>query len=577
MASYPTHFAFLFFVVLIEGAVAILSILAVVPLADFLLDASLLSPSRVTEVMLEIVNYIGIKPNFWLFGFFFVAVNVLKGVMDVVLRYTVLHIKYAVCRGLIGDALQTFFKARWTFFSSADGGRMLNTFSKELATIGDTLGAIATLLAQIIQFIIYLSVPFWLNPYLTSTTLGLVLLLGSPFLLLQRVSYRLGVKNTETANVAMGILSEVIAGARLILGFGRQKLARKNYLNAFDNHIHVTLRSQTLMILVPSLFRPIGMLAVIIAMGFAIRQGTKVSELAAVLWSLLASLPILSQMLQGNISIKNFLPSYEQLVSLREQAKLSEEVEGSNIFKKMEKGIEFRDVHFTYPGRNQTLQGVNLKIRKGQITALVGESGSGKSTITDLVLGLQIPEKGEVQLDGLSLSNWKLNSFREHVGYVPQDPFLFHTSIRENLLWSYDKVTEKELFETCQLANAEEFIQKLPEGIDTIVGDRGVRLSGGQRQRIALARALLRKPELLIFDEATSALDTESERLIQQSIEKVAHDTTILIIAHRLSTITNADMVYVIRKGSIVEKGSYSNLSKLNGPLSTMINTQHHD
>jgi ATP-binding cassette subfamily B protein len=191
------------------------------------------------------------------------------------------------------------------------------------------------------------------------------------------------------------------------------------------------------------------------------------------------------------------------------------------------------------------------------------------------VLGLQVPESGEVILDGFSLGEWNQNSFRGHVGYVPQEPFLFHTSIRENLLWSFPQGSESDLWEACQIANADIFIKQLPEGIDTIVGDRGIRLSGGQRQRIALARALLRKPQLLILDEATSSLDSESEQLIQESINSLTHGTTILIVSHRLSTIINADQVYVLRDGEIVEAGAYSDLScNPNGLLAGMIISQ---
>ena len=209
------------------------------------------------------------------------------------------------------------------------------------------------------------------------------------------------------------------------------------------------------------------------------------------------------------------------------------------------------------------------------MTALVGESGSGKSTVTDLVLGLQIPEQGQMLIDGVPLSEWKQNSFRERIGYVPQDPQLFHSSIRENLLWSFDGASENDLWNALKLANAEVFVKDLPQGIDTVVGDRGIRLSGGQRQRIALARALLRKPELLILDEATSALDSESESLIQQSIEKVAHNTTILVVAHRLSTIAKANQVYVLHHGQINEEGSFTALSvKSGGRLNAMLEAQ---
>ena len=410
---------------------------------------------------------------------------------------------------------------------------------------------------------------------MTLTALGLALLFGLPLMLLHGISYRLGRRNTETANTALGILSEILGAARLILGFGRQSQASGRFLDAFNQHTRATLRSQVLGSAVPRFFQPMGMLAIVIALGFAVQQRANVSELAAVMWSLIAAMPILSALLQGNLSISNFLPSYEQLVLLRKSAAALEEVLGDRPFLRIEKGIEFRELSFTYPSRTQTLVDVSLFIRKGQMTALVGESGSGKSTVTDLILGLQIPEKGEVLLDGVPLSEWQQNSFRERVGYVPQDPQLFHCSIRDNLLWSFDGASESDLWAALKLANAAAFVQDLPQGIDTIVGDRGIRLSGGQRQRIALARALLRKPELLILDEATSALDSESERLIQQSIEQIAHDTTILVVAHRLSTVEKANQVYVLRQGQVVEEGSFSILSvKSGGILNSMLQAQ---
>ncbi|EMJ54188.1 ABC transporter, ATP-binding protein [Leptospira interrogans str. UT126] len=573
--QYPKQFGFLFFLLILEGLIAAISVFSIVPLADFLLDATLTKPSQITKIVLKAFELFSVLPNFWHFGFLFFIMNLWKGFLDVTIRFAILKIKYAVVRGLLGETLRSFFSARWEFFSSAENGRLLNTFNKELNTIGDTLGGLATLLAQTIQLLIYLTVPLWLNTTMTITALGLSLVFGLPFLLLHKLSYRLGKQNTETGNIAMGVLSEIVSSARIILGFGRQKEARDRYLKALDQHVNVTLKSQTLSTAIPKFFQPLAMLAAVIAMGLAISELILISELAAVMWSLLACLPLIASLIQSNVSISNFLPSYEQLLSLREKAVRFQEIEGTRIFSKLENSIQLKDLSFTYPGRSKTLDCINLNILKGKMTAFAGESGAGKSTITDLILGLQIPDEGYVLIDGISLKEWKQNSFRERIGYVPQDPVLFHSSIRENLLWSMNSVAEKELWEALSLANAENFVRELPNGIDTVVGDKGTRLSGGQRQRIALARAILRKPELLILDEATSSLDSESETLIQRSIEQVAKGTTVIVVAHRLSTIAKADMVYVLSQGKILEQGSFAQLSvKPEGILEKMIKTQ---
>lgn len=575
LVSYPKHFFILFIFLLIEGIASALSMLAIIPMADFLLDPLMINASRISIFVIKIYKKINISISFWSLGILFVFLNLIKGILEVIIRYAILKIKYNVVYGLFNDAIETFFKAKWGFFSSSENGVLLNTLNKELNVIGDTLGHLATYLAQIVQIFIFLSVPIYLNPKLTFTCLSISILLGLPLLLLNKTSYNLGKKNTETANYAMAVLSELLQAARLILGFGKQSNSKKRYLDAFNKHVKVTLYSQTLSTAIPKFFQPLAMMSVVFSIGFAIKENAKISEITAVMWSFLAALPILASLFQGNITINNFLPSYDQLLYLKNKAYDFREVEGDQIFIRLNEKIEFKNLTFSYPERTSTLKNINLYFKKGTMTALIGESGSGKSTITDLLLGLQIPQKGEVLIDGISLKNYKQNTFRQRIGYVPQDSMLFHCSVRENLLWSQENATDSEIWEVLKLANADKFVSELPEGLNTLMGDRGVRLSGGQRQRIALARALIRKPDLLILDEATSALDSDSEKLIQSSIENIIKDTTIILIAHRLSTIAKADYVYVINKGEIVEQGSYEILStKIGGKLMGMINSQ---
>ncbi len=573
--DYPFHFLLLLLLLLLEGLSAAATVLSVVPIADYLIDPTFSNPSKITSFILNSILSFDITVNFWIVGFIFVGFNIINGILKVAVRYAILRIKYVVLKGLLSDSLVKFFRARWEFFSSSSQGQLLNTLNKELPIIGDTLGHIATQASQIIQFFIYISVPIWLNPSMTIIALALAAVFAIPFLYLNKYSYSLGVKSTSTANIAMGVLSEILQNARIILGFGLQKKSRSRYIEAFDAHIDVTLKSQVLTTAVPISYAPLGMLSTVIALGLTVQQGVQVSELAAVMWSLLSALPILSALLQTHVSVSNFIPSYEQLQFIRNRANNLREVLGEKVFERIERGIDLRDVSFSYPSRNNTINKLNMHIKKGSMTALIGKSGSGKSTVTDLFLGLQVPDSGAILIDDIPLDKWNQNSFREKIGYVPQETVLFHASIRENLLWVNDLASEAELWNVLKLANSDQFIKELPDGIDTMVGDRGVRLSGGQRQRIALARALLRKPELLILDEATSSLDLVSEKAIQRSIDRLPHSVTILVIAHRLSTIVKADYIYVMDSGTIVEQGSYNHLKDLEkGVFSKMLEKQ---
>jgi len=229
--------------------------------------------------------------------------------------------------------------------------------------------------------------------------------------------------------------------------------------------------------------------------------------------------------------------------------------------------LEIVAVDFGYQSDRLILKDVTLTIKKGQTVALVGASGAGKSTLADLIVRLHDPTSGCILLDGIDLRSFDLCSLRNHLAVVSQDTFIFNGTVRENIAYGLSDATEADVTRAAQFANALEFVQALPQGFETNLGDRGVRLSGGQRQRIAIARAVLRDPEILILDEATSALDSVSEQLIQTALKALTVGRTVITIAHRLSTITQADKVVVLEGGQIVEQGSYSELLKQQGEL----------
>lgn len=262
------------------------------------------------------------------------------------------------------------------------------------------------------------------------------------------------------------------------------------------------------------------------------------------------------------MKIASQLPSLMLMYDLIENIPDREITTSGKMLSKLDRDIAFKNVSFAYNNGKKVFDDLNLTIVSGKVTAIVGPSGSGKSTIADLILGLHEPSHGSISLGDQKLATFTLNSLRHRIGYVSQTPEIFNTSIRENILIGRPDATSSELIAAAKDAHALDFINDLPGGFETLVGDRGIKLSGGQRQRIAIARVILRNPDFYIFDEATSSLDTYSERLIQDSIQKLAHNATILLIAHRLSTVQSADLIYEIDNFGCAVRRLYSEIAR---------------
>jgi ABC-type multidrug transport system fused ATPase/permease subunit len=245
---------------------------------------------------------------------------------------------------------------------------------------------------------------------------------------------------------------------------------------------------------------------------------------------------------------------------------LDEEIDpvqsNDNVAKRMQGDISLQNVSFRYPSRPEitVLSNISFHVKKGQRIALVGQSGAGKSTLIQLLLRFYPVSQGQIEIDHKDIYDYDLKAFRKNFAIVPQEIILFGGTIRENILYGKPDATEAELVSAAVKSNSMEFIEAFPEGLNTIVGERGIKLSGGQKQRIAIARAILKDPAILILDEATSALDAESERIVQDALDKLMHGRTSIIIAHRLSTIRAANCIYVLKEGKIVESGTHEEL-----------------
>ncbi|MDB5077875.1 MAG: transporter ATP-binding protein, partial [Chloroflexi bacterium] len=238
---------------------------------------------------------------------------------------------------------------------------------------------------------------------------------------------------------------------------------------------------------------------------------------------------------------------------------------GATLLPPVEGRLAFTDVHFSYLPEREVLRGVSFTIEPGKMVALVGPSGAGKTTVAALILRFYEPDRGAITVDGVDIRMVTLESLRRQIAVVPQEPVLFGVSVRENIVYGRLDASEDEILAAARAANAHEFVEALPSGYETLVGERGVKLSGGQRQRIAIARAILRDPRILILDEATSSLDNESERLVQEALERLMVGRTTLIIAHRLTTIRRADEIVVLDDGAVVESGTHRELLAAEG------------
>ena len=237
--------------------------------------------------------------------------------------------------------------------------------------------------------------------------------------------------------------------------------------------------------------------------------------------------------------------------------------------------VAFKNVTFSYVPSRPVLHGISFESTPGTVTALVGSSGSGKSTIISLICGFHTAGSGQILIDGVDFNTLRLSSFRQQLGVVLQETFLFDGSIRENVLFSRPQATEEQFMEACRIGCVDEFAKRFPERYETIVGERGIKLSGGQRQRISIARAILADPRILILDEATSSLDSESEAMIQSGLSYLMQDRTTFVIAHRLSTIRRAHQILVVEQGNIVERGTHESLYRLNGRYYELYTRQH--
>jgi ATP-binding cassette, subfamily B, bacterial MsbA len=469
------------------------------------------------------------------------------------------------------------------YFTQMKAGQILSRVINDTFETRLILTQIVTQSLQSASLVlVYIAILFSISWKLSLIALVILPLLGFS---LQPMLKKLRRGNLRRGNVhgeMTSVLQETISGIRLVKASGTEVYEEGRFAEGSNSYARSSLKLTRLALLAPPITEVIGTLIAVVILWIGawqvLQSGTMTgATLLAFLTLVLRLLQPLKQLSQMRTTAQSSLASAERLFEILDSPAEYQRDRGTIETATFERDLRFDGVSFSY-GDAPVLRGIGLTARKGEVIALVGPSGSGKSTLVDLIPRFYEPAQGRILVDGVDTREIKLPGLRALTGIVSQETVLFHDTVRNNIAYGAPgKYSQAQIEAAARAANAHDFIMELPRGYDTLLGERGTRLSGGQRQRLAIARALLSDPPILILDEATSALDTESERLVQEAIDRLLQGRTVFVIAHRLSTIAHADQILVLDRGEIVEQGSHAELLARRGAYYRLYSLQFGD
>ena len=474
------------------------------------------------------------------------------------------------------DGLRILLDVDLSYYTRTKVGDLINHLNVEINRTTIAVRTLARMSIAIITIMVFVGILLWTSWQLTiiaTVALGAVALINQTAV---RKSKTFGAELSRFSRLYSSRIVEILSGIRLVKSTANEKTEYETVSKLITDREISEYRAQLLFAGISPINEVCSIIALIsvAAVGRAV-MGEQLEAFSSILLAyllvLFRMLPSIGQLNSARSQLANVLPSVSIVGEFLRRDDKPFMRSGNRTFSALKRGIRFSNLTFSYPGHDkQVLRGINLYLKQGTTLALVGASGAGKSTLADLLPRFYDPDSGFIEIDGVDLKKFDVKSFRQRLGIVSQDTFLFNASVRENLIYGRPEATEAEIKDAMERANAAEFILSLPDGLETMIGDRGVMLSGGQRQRLAIARALLQDPDILILDEATSALDTISERLVQKAIDELSKDRTTLVIAHRLSTVQNADQIAVLDQGKVVETGVHSELLNKGGYYSQL-------
>ena len=522
--------------------------------------------------MNSITEEYGASTVLLLLGLFLVFMTLLKTASYFGSSAAIIPLRTGIVRDMRTQLYNKVVSLPIGFFTNERKGDIIARMTGDVTEVENSIvTSLDMLIKNPIFIIIYFTTLLYVSWELTLFTICVIPVLGW---IMGAVGRKLKA-NSLVAQQKLGEttsqMEETLGGLRIIKAFLAEKKMSNRFLKC-SNELRSAIRkvaTRQAMAHPMSEFLGTGVIVLVLWFGgtLILSENSPITAAAfiyylTILYSIINPLKDLSK---ASYNIPRGLASMERIDAiLKAENPIVDGKKGVEI-PDMKEGIEYKDLSFSYDGERQVLKNINLKIEKGKTVALVGQSGSGKSTMVDLIPRYYDVQEGRITIDGVDVRDMKVKSLRSLIGNVNQEAILFNDSFYNNITFGVENATMEQVIEAAKIANAHDFIMETEEGYDTCVGDRGCRLSGGQRQRISIARAIMKIPPILILDEATSALDTESERLVQEALERLMKTRTTIAIAHRLSTIKNADEICVLRDGEIVERGKHDELIQLNG------------
>ncbi|MGR3855081.1 ABC transporter ATP-binding protein [Chryseobacterium indologenes] len=494
-----------------------------------------------------------------------------------------INYRVGVTKDLRGAMYRKILSLPVSFFTESRKGDMMSRMSNDVGEVeGNILGSLIELINAPFMLISTLVTLFFLSPEMTLFSLLVLPVMGTMIALIGKSLKKDSHEAQSELGTIFSIVDETLKSSKVIKIFNGEKIMNSRFMHSMNKWISSSINLGKKKELASPMSEFLGSITFLIIAWYGgkqiiVEQSISPADFLVFLGMFFQILPpakslstSISNVQKGEASLKRVLEILEADVKIEE---IAEPVSITTL----QNNIEFKDIGFYYDKANLILKNFNLTIPKGKTVALVGQSGSGKTTIANLLARFYDVSEGEILIDGTNIKHLKLQEYRQLLGMVTQESVLFNDSVYNNILMGKPDATKEEVIAAAKIANADSFISNLSEGYDTNIGDDGNKLSGGQKQRVSIARAVLKNPPIMILDEATSALDTESERFVQDALEKMMENRTSLVIAHRLSTIQKADWIVVMEKGDIVEQGTHHDLIAKRGMYHKLVELQNFD